>query len=146
LLPTPLYGFVAMEFYWLILNRTFVVFAAPDGLYGWKAAGIVTNANRKYFEPLQEMLADSEFTRDLPSIRKLAHLGGGIFYPPPEIASITSDDRRQWGMGGIRHAGHLHVRLVSGTIRKLILLGEVDPDEVRDRIIATLGTGITSMV
>jgi hypothetical protein len=36
--------------------------------------------------------------------------------------------------------------LISGTTSKFILLGEINPGEVRDRIIATLGTGITSMV
>jgi hypothetical protein len=146
LLSQPLYGFVAMEFYWLILNRTLMVFAAPSGLYGWKTNGPVSNGNRKYFEPYQEMLEDTEFTRDLPAIRKLADLPGGFIYPSSEIASITSDDRNQWGMGGIPHSGHVHVRLVSGMTRKLIVLGEVISDEVRDRIIARLGTGITSMV
>jgi hypothetical protein len=37
LLPQSLSGFVAMEYYWLILNRTFVTFIAPEGLYGREA-------------------------------------------------------------------------------------------------------------
>ena len=146
LLRYPVYGFVAMEFYWLILNRTFVVFTAPDGLYGWKTNGPVSNADKTYFEPYQEMLQDPDFTRDLPAIRKLAALPGGFIYPPSQIASITSDDRSQWGMGGIPHSGHVHVRLASGTTRKLILLGEVFPENVRDRMIASLGTRVESMV
>lgn len=142
----PLYGFVAMEFFWGILNRTFLVLVASDGLYGWKVTGPVTNSNRRYFEPFQEMAADTEFMRDLPAIRKLAALPGGFIYPPSQIASITSDDRSQWGMGGIPHSGHVHVRLASGTTRKLILLGEVIPENVRDRMIASLGTRVASMV
>lgn len=146
LLAQPLYGFVAMELYWGISNRTFLVMVAPEGLYGWKVRGPVTNADRRFFEIYQEMLADPGFPRDLPAIRKLAGLPGGFIYPKSEIVSVISDDRRQWGMGSIPHAGHLQLRLVSGMTRKLILLGGIIPDEVRDRIITRLGTGITSMV
>lgn len=146
LLRAPLYGFVAMEFYWLVLNRTLVVFVAPEGLYGWKAEGPVTNANRRYFEPYREMIEDTEFMRDLPAIRKLASLSGGFFYQRSDITSVTPDDRRQWGMGGIAHAGHVLLRLTSGRTRKFILLGEGIPEQVRDKIVATLGAGITSMV
>ena len=146
LLRYPVYGFVAMEFYWLILNRTFVVFIAPDGLYGWKTNGPVSNADKTYFEPYQEMLQDPDFTRDLPAVRKLAALRGGFIYPKAEIVAVTSDERRQWGMGGIAHSGHVYLRLASGSTRKLILLGEVIPDNVRDRMIASLGTRVASMV
>jgi hypothetical protein len=146
LLRASLDGFVAMEFYWLILNRTFLVFVAPEGVYGWKASGPVTNSDRRYFEPFQEMVQDPGLMRDLPAIRKLAGLRGGFFYPRSEIVSITADDRGQWGMGGIAHTGHVQLRLVSGMTRKFILLGEVVPDAVRERMVATLGTGITSVV
>jgi hypothetical protein len=127
-------------------TEPFVVFVAPEGLYGWKALGPVTNANRRYFEPYREMLDDTEFMRDLRAIRKLASLSGGFSYQRSDITSVTPDDRRQWGMGGIAHAGHVHLRLVSGRTRKLILLGEVILEQVRDSIVATLGAGVTSVV
>jgi hypothetical protein len=146
LMPEPLYGFVAMEFYWLILNRTFLVIAGPDGPYGYKVQGPVTNANRRYFETYQEMLQDQDFMRDLPCIRRLAALPGGFFYPAAQIASVVSDDRSQWVMGGIPCMGHVIVRLASGIMRKLIVLGEVIPEEARDRITAALATGIPSRV
>lgn len=148
LLSQPLYGFVAMEFYWDwgISNRTFLVMVAPECLYGWKVLGRVTGADRRFFEPYQEVLKDPAFPRDLPAIRKLAGLRGGFIYPRSEIVAVTSDDRRQWGMGGIRHAGHVQFRFASGMTRKFILAGEVIPEEVRDRIVSTLGTGITSVV
>ncbi len=144
LLRSPLYGFVAMEFYALILNRTFLVFVAPDGLYGWKATGPVTNSDRRYFAPLQEMVQDPELMRDIRAIRKLAALRGGFFFARTEIASVQSDDRGQWGMGGIDHSGHVQVRLVSDKKRKFILLGETIPEEVRDRISSVLCVGIPS--
>jgi hypothetical protein len=146
LLKSPLYGFVAMEFYWLILNRTFVVFVAPDGLYGWKAAGPVTNSNRRYFEPLQEMVEDKELMRDFPAIRKLAGLTGGFFIGNSELASVMADSSGQWGMGGIAHSGHVHVRLNSGKSRTFILLGEIIPEQVRDHIASVTKLGLTSIV
>jgi len=141
LLKGPLHGFVAMELYWLFSNRTYVVFVAPEGLYGWKAAGPVTNSNRRYFEPLQQMMEDKEFMRDLPAIKKLAGLSGGFFIGKSELTSVSSDSRRQWGMGGIVHSGHIVLNLASGKSRKLILLGEIIPEEVRDRIVSAMGLG-----
>ena len=146
LLPQPLFGFVAMEFHWGISNRTFLVMVANEGLYGWKVTGPVSTADREFFETYHEMLGDPEFPRDLPAIRKLAALRGGFIYRRSEIVAVTADDRRQWGMGGIAHSGHVYLRLLSGSTRKFILLGAVIPDQVRDRILASAGGGITSTV
>ena len=118
----------------------------PDGLHGWKAPGTVTNANRRYFQPFQQMLEDAEFTRDLTAIRKLAELGGGLFYPRSEVISVTSDDRRQWGMGGIAHAGHVLLRLTPGERGSSSSSVKLSPREIGDRIVVTLGAGVTSMV
>lgn len=144
LLKEPLYAFVAMEFYALMLNRTFAVFVAPDGLYGWKATGIVSHADRKYYEPLRALVTDPELARDMRAIRKLAEQRGGFFYPRAEIAAVSADEKSQWGMGGILTLGHVTVRLASGKRRRLILLGETIPDEARDRIAATLGVPLPS--
>lgn len=146
LLPQPLYGFVAMEFYWGIFNRTFLVMVAPEGLYGWKVRGPVSSFDRRFFEIYQEMLKDPGFPRDLPAIRKLAGLRGGFIYPKSVIASVISDGRRQWGMGGVAYSGHVYLRVLSGATRKFVVLGTVAPDEVRDRLVTALGTGITSVV
>jgi hypothetical protein len=55
----PLSGFVAMEYFAATLNRTFVVFVAPDGLYGWRVEGPVSARNRLYFEPYAKMTTQS---------------------------------------------------------------------------------------
>ncbi len=145
LLAVPLFGFVAMEFYWLILNRTYVVFVAREGLYGWKASGPVTNSDRRYFVPFQEMVEDQELMKDMPAIRNLAGLRGGFFYAASTLLSVASDSKSQWGMGGIEHSGHVKVRLSLGKTHNFILLGSVLPEDVRDRITKTLGVGITSV-
>ena len=38
-----------MEYYRLILNRTFVVFITPEGLYGWKAEGPASWRNHRHY-------------------------------------------------------------------------------------------------
>jgi len=137
-------GFVAMEYCWLILNQTLLVFIAPEGLYGWRANGPVDGRAPKFFEPYLEMLQDEEFMRDLPAIAKLSCLRGGFFFERSSVSSITSDHLQKWGLWTIQHSGRIHVHLTSGRSRELILLGDSDPDSLRDRIVTTLGAGVTS--
>lgn len=139
-------GFVAMEYYWLILNRTVIVFIAPEGLYGWRVQGPRTNSDPAYFGPYQEMLEDNKFMRNRPVIEKLSRLAGGFFLDRSAIASIEAVDRQKWGMGGIPHLGRIHVLLKTGKTREFILLGCVDPESVRDRIVSALGVCATAGV
>lgn len=139
-------GFVAMEYFWGILNRTFLVFIAPEGLYGWRVAGPVTNANRTYYEPWEEMLKDDEFMRGREAIRRLSRLRGGFFLERGVIDRVEADDRQKWGMGGILHSGRIHVFLKTGRSREFILLGVQYPEEARDRISTTLAGSVTSAV
>jgi len=141
----PLSGFVAMEFFWLILNRTFIVFIAPEGLYGWRACGPVTNADRSFFQPYQDMADDPDFMRDLDAIERLSRLRGGFFIERPAIAAIEVNDRPKWGMGGIPESGRVVLCLTSGKTREFILLGSVYPDTIRDRISLGSAPGVLSV-
>jgi hypothetical protein len=140
-----LFGFVAMEYYWLILNRTYLVFIAPEGLYGWRAQGPRTNFNPSYFGPYQEMLEDNEFMRNRRAIEKLSQLRGGFFLQGSAIISVVADDQSKWGMGGIPHSGRIKVRLSSGKSREFILLGRVSPEGIRDRIVLAQGDPVASI-
>ena len=141
----PMAGFVAMEYYGLIMNRTYVVFIAPEGLYGWMAHGPVAATNRAYFEPYQQMLREEQLTRNRKAIQKLSQLSGGFVLDRIDIASVTDSDRRKWGMGGLPHSGSVRVRLVSGKSREFILLGRVTPGRIRHKIISILGVRATSV-
>jgi hypothetical protein len=110
----PLSGFVGLEYYALILNRTFVVFVAPEGLYGWKAEGIVM--------------------RDRDAVRKLSNLKGGFFIPRSAIVSAEAVYKQKWGMGAIPHSGRIKVSLSSGKSREFVLLGSVDVNSIQQRI------------
>jgi len=130
----PLSGFVGLEYYALILNRTFVVFVAPEGLYGWKAEGIVTASQPLYFEPYADMLQDLELMRDRDAVRKLSNLKGGFFIPRSAIVSAEAVYKQKWGMGAIPHSGRIKVSLSSGKSREFVLLGSVDVNSIQQRI------------
>ncbi len=130
-------GFVGMEYYGLILNRTYLVFATTGGLYGWKVQGPVSNARPLFYEPYQKMLDDPELIRDPAAVEDLAKLKGGFFIPDLEIMSVIARDKSKWGMGGIRHSGRIRVNLTNGKWREFILLGCVSPDATRDRIVSS---------
>ena len=130
-------GFVGMEYYGLILNRTYVVFAAPDALYGWKVEGPVSAARPQLFEPYQRMLEDPDLMRDGGAVEDLARLKGGFSIAGADIAYVEASDNSKWGMGGIPHSGRLRIGLTSGKWREFILLGSVSPEEIRDRVIAS---------
>ncbi|HSY35455.1 MAG TPA: hypothetical protein VK814_06875 [Acidobacteriaceae bacterium] len=130
-------GFVGMEYYGLILNRTYLVFAAPGGLYGWKVEGPVSNARPLFYEPYQKMLDDPELIRGRGAVEDLAKLKGGFFIPDLEIASVIASDKSKWGMGGIPHSGRIRVNLTNGKWREFILLGSVNPDAIQESIVAS---------
>jgi hypothetical protein len=145
LLKKPLDGFVAMEFFWLILNRTYAVFIAPEGLYGWQVRGPVTNRDLNFFQPYQDMIDDPDFMRDLGSMQKLSRLRGGFFIDRYAISAIEVNDRPKWGMGGIPESGRIVLRLTSGKTREFILLGSVYPGTIRDKIALVPAAGVTSV-
>lgn len=129
-------GFVAMEYYALILNRTFVVFIAPDALYGWKARGIITNLRPMYFQEYAQILNDRALMCNRDAIQKLAALKGGFVIPRSQILNVELIRRNKWGMGGIPQSGLIHIRLASGITREFILLGNVEAELIQQEILS----------
>jgi hypothetical protein len=128
-------GFVAMEYYWLILNRTFVIFVSAEGLYGWKAVGVVSSASPRFYETLQKVVEDPEVMEDEEGIKEFASRRGGFFIPRASITSAEFVKKRKWGMAGIRHSGMVYVRLVDGGSREFILLGKVDGEKIAREVL-----------
>ena len=133
-LNSPMTGFVGMEYYGLILNRTYVVFIGSDGLYGWRAEGAVDASNPMFFAPYEEMLKDNDLMTDQEAVRKLSRLGGGFFISRSEIAAVEVNYKPKWGMGGIQHSGRVRVRLASGKSREFVILGIVNPKAIQQSI------------
>jgi hypothetical protein len=130
-------GFVALECYGLILDRTFVVFIAPEGLYGWKAEGGLSTTRGMYFAPYANMLKDDELMRNHEAVRRLSRLQGGFFIPRADITSADVINKQKWGMGLVPHSGRIRIRIASGGSREFILLGSVDAKSIQQRILGT---------
>ena len=129
-------GIVAMEYYGLILNRTFFVFFQPEGLYGWTLEGPVTGIRPRYFQRYADRLIDPELIDQPEVIQRLSRLmKGGYFIPRTEILSAEINRKAKWGMGPIPYSGRIELRLTRGRQREYILLGEVDAEAVRKRIL-----------
>jgi hypothetical protein len=132
----PLAGFVAMEYYGLILNRTIFVFFQPEGLYGWTVKGPVTCIRPRYFETYADRLKDPGLIDYPEVVQRLARLmKGGFFIPRAEIVSAEIVRERKWGMGPVPHSGRIELRLATGKPRELILLGNVDAEAIQKRIL-----------
>lgn len=127
-----------MEYYALFFNRTFVVFITPDGLYGWKAAGIVAAGTaRDFYQSYANTLNDRKLMNDVSAIRDLAHRKGGFFIARPEIASVEVIPKQKEGMAGIYHTGRILVNLTTGKRREFILLGQnIDAERIKRLILS----------
>jgi len=116
-------GFLTMEYYFLILNRSFVVFTYPEGLYGWKFSGPVSSRTPLFFVPFEDVATDPELLPSTEDFKELMEESGSFFIARSEIASVDYDPTQKWGMGPVPHSGKLYVRLTTGRSRELILLG-----------------------
>lgn len=132
--------FAAMEYHTLILNRSFVVFCCPDALYGWKFRDSVDASDPGYFYPVTTMLINNGVPSDLTAIRELANKKGGFIIPNSDIESVKYDPSSKWGMASIPHSGKLNLKLKNGKRRQFVLLGSVDGDELKEKIVAREAT------
>ncbi len=106
-----------------------------EGLYGWKAEGIVTASRPMYFQPYADMLEDPELMRDREAIRRLSQLKGGFFIPRSDVVAADVIYAHKWGMAGIPHSGRVRLRMASAKSREFILLGSVSVDSIQQRIL-----------
>ena len=124
--------FAAMEYYALILNRTFKVFIADKMLCaafvrGLTASPMVSSTDengQKYW--VQTLTATLYEQLDVTSkaFKKLDFFNFQI--PWRDVGRIEYDPTPKWGMGNVPHSGKIKVRLKSGRTRELILLGQQD--------------------
>jgi Zn-dependent protease with chaperone function len=125
-------GFAAMEYYGLILNRSFLVYVCSEGLYGMKFRGLVTSNETRYFDPALDLLDDPWFMPGTDAFQKaMKESRASFFIRRAEIADVEFDSSPKWGMGRIPHAGKLKIRLRSGKRREFILLGEAYGDGIQ---------------
>jgi hypothetical protein len=129
-------GFVAMEYFAVILNRSFLIFITDEGLQGWKFTGPVTAQYPEFYKPVEELLDDPEMSPGGPAFNELMHGPNTFLIPHGDIRSVHFADKTKWGMGRILHAGILSLGLTEDRKREFILLGASYGEGIRNSILA----------
>ena len=126
-------GFVAMEYYALILNRSFLIYAATDGLYGMKFMGLMMDTKQpRFFEGVEKLLDDPWFVPGSDGFEEsMKESRRNFIIRYSEIADVTFDSTLKWGMGAIQHSGKLRLKLKNRRNREFVLLGNAYGDGIR---------------
>jgi hypothetical protein len=132
--------FAAMEYYALILNRTYKVFVTDQMLCGAKVRGLVSNPSvvppemfdQKFWVRTQAAQIYDSF--DVTSEKFLQANSANFQIKWNEIAETDYLSGKKWGMGNVPHSGRLTLQLQSGHQRELILLGKQNGDALKGKI------------
>jgi len=132
-----------MEYYFLILNRSFLVFTYPEGLYSWKFRGLVSSLTPLFFKPFEDILSDPELIPGSNEFKEMMEESGSFWIPRNEIATAEFVPALKWGMGPVPHSGKLYVRTTSGKSREFILLGSQDGGAVCAAVLSGVSIATT---
>jgi hypothetical protein len=128
--------FLAMEYYWLILNRSLLVFTYPEGLYAWKFSGLVSTRTPLFFVAFEECTTAPKMSPGTEDFESMMKESGSFSIPRSDIALVHYVPTPKWGMGNVPHSGKLYIRLKSGKSRELILLGSQNGEAVRSAVLS----------
>jgi hypothetical protein len=132
-------GFVAMEYFALILNRSFLVFLEDEGLRCWKFAGPTSAFTPGFYKPIEELLDDPEMAPGSAAFNDLMHGSGTFLIPYGMIRYVDFTAKTKWGMGPILHSGILSLGFAEERMREFILLGGAPGAAIRAAIVAKTG-------
>lgn len=135
--------FVAMEYYWLMLNRTFLIIIEDDFLFGIKVNGLVSidaGANPLARQLIQPMVVQGDLENPYSYIKPKfitkmedIDLAGSDFLEVEnanfririsDINTVTFDSTKKWGMGYYPHDGKVYVTTKKEGKREFIILGQ----------------------
>jgi hypothetical protein len=141
--------FVAMEYYRLILNRTFVVLITGEYLIGVQANGLVsieTNHDPLLNATIGSLAIRGDLTNPYSYIkskyfRKIENedlTGPGLLsrnkinfrINRKEIKRVDYDSSKKWGMGYYPHDGKVYVETFDGKKREFIILGNQSGSDI----------------
>jgi tetratricopeptide (TPR) repeat protein len=138
--PSSARWFAAMEYYALILNRTYKVFVTEHTLCGARVRGLVSNpmiVSPQMFRPdfwTQTRSAQIYDCLDVTSDTFLRVNSANFQIKWHQIAEIEYRAGMKWGMGNVPHSGRLILHLRSGKLRELVLLGEQNGNALKERL------------
>jgi len=134
--------FVAIEYYGLILNRTFLILLTRDYLIGLKVNGVVSVQGGS--DPLTQAVTNSmAITDDLQNpysyikgnfLGKLENQNilsdeilkvscSNFKIDRSKIIDVSHNKKKKWGMGPYPHDGKVYVKTSDNKIREFIIIG-----------------------
>jgi hypothetical protein len=126
--PAPC--FAAMEYYALILNRTYKMFVTDRMLCGAKVRGLVANPRvvpPQMFDQafwIRTPAAQIYDSMDVTSEKLLRANSANFQIRWDEIVRTEYLPDKKWGMGNVPYSGRLVFQTRTGRPRELILLGK----------------------
>lgn len=142
-LPDSAWTFVAMQYYFGILNRTYLVFVTDNLLCGAKVKGAIPAPrapDARWQNPLFYVspdLADRYTSMDLAAEDFLSACRENFRIVRNEIRDVEFSQKPKWGMATVPYSGRIFLRLKNGRSIELILLGTQDGARIRERLGAT---------
>jgi hypothetical protein len=139
--------FVAMEYYWLILNRTFLILMTKEYIIGIQGNGVIAVEGGKDFitglnctEPfvknlavrgdlsnpfsyLKEKYINNIKDEDLMSNSFLINNKANFRINKKDIKNVYYDSNKKWGMSYYPHDGKVYIETFDKKKKELIILG-----------------------
>jgi hypothetical protein len=122
--------FMAMQYYALMLNRTYKVFVTDKMLCGAKVLGLVASPPAPRTDQLDSdgwgaTIAATLYERlDVTSPKFLRMNFANFQISWQDVESIKFSASPKWGMGNVPYSGRIFLRLKSGRSKELILVGQ----------------------
>jgi hypothetical protein len=128
-----------MEYYALVLNRTYKVFVTDQMLVGATVRGLVISPpvvtssmlNQEFW--VRTQTAKRYERIDLASVKLLQMHSANFQVHWNDIAQTEYRAGRKWGMGKLPHSGRLVLQLRDGRKRELILLGRQNGNTLKEK-------------
>jgi len=133
------WSFIAMQYYWLIVNRTFEVFVTRSMICGARVRGVIASpegTEPQQHDPQQYVSARLRRRYDSvnPESSEFLALDRANFQIPRSRISSIEFFPRKWGMGGVPYSGRLVLSDPSNSKCELILLGTQDAGLIATRL------------
>ena len=141
--------FVALEYYWLILNQTFLVLLTDDALVGLKVNGAISVEGGRDaltrgitrsmsvkgdltnpYSYIKSSYAAKYDTVDSSDAAMLALDKSNFKILYKDIASVSFDESKKWGMGNYPHDGKVLITSKDGSKRELVILGSQSGEDI----------------
>jgi hypothetical protein len=132
--------FVAMEYCFLIWNRTYKVFVTDTALCGAKVSGVIASpraGSPVMLDPtawINTRAAERYDGMDLMSEHFLKSNSANFRIGWADILRIEHRTDPKWGMGNVPYSGRLMIHLRTERPRELILLGKQYGGVLKDEI------------